>query len=46
MAQFNAELQAWSQVYNLVRPHQSPGYITPDNYETENQKFYFLPVAA
>ena len=46
MAQLNAELQAWSQVYNLVRPHQSLGHITPDNYETENQKFYYLPVAA
>ena len=46
MAQLNAELQAWSQVYNLVRPHQRLGHVTPDNYETENQKFYYLPVAA
>jgi len=46
MAQLNAELQAWSQVYNLVRPHQSLGHTTPDDYETENQKCYYLPVAA
>jgi putative transposase len=46
MDQFNEELQAWSQVYNLERPHESIGNMTPDAYETEHQKFYYTAVAA
>lgn len=45
MDRLNEELQAWSQVYNLGRPHESLGNQTPDAYETENSKFYY-PVAA
>ena len=46
MAGLNEELQAWSQVYNLERPHESLGNVTPDAYETEHQKFYYPAVAA
>ena len=46
MNQLNEELQAWSQVYNLERPHESLGNLTPDAYETEHQQFYYSVVAA
>ena len=46
MDQLNEELQAWSQVYNLERPHESIGNGTPAAYETEHQQFYYSMVAA
>ena len=46
MDELNEEIQNWSQTYNLARPHASLLQQTPAEYETENQKFYYLPVAA
>ena len=46
MDELNEEMQNWSQTYNLDRPHCSLNQQTPANYEIENQKFYYLPVAA
>ena len=37
----NEELQAWSQTYNVHRPHKSLGRISPEQYENQNQKFYY-----
>ena len=42
----NEELQAWSQNYNLVRPHKNLGYQSPEAYEIENQNFYYSVEAA
>ena len=44
--ELNDEIQAWSQVYNLERPHKNLGNIAPDYYETINQNLYFSAVAA
>lgn len=41
MSQLNEELQAWSQTYNLLRPHKSLGRISPEQYEIHNQNFYY-----
>lgn len=46
MEELNEEIQSWSQVYNHLRPHENLGNKSPDQYETLNQKFYYLPVAA
>jgi putative transposase len=46
LGELNEQIQAWSYSYNQERPHQNPGYITPDQYEILNQKFYFSAVAA
>jgi transposase InsO family protein len=32
MAAFNRELREWEKTYNTVRPHQSLGYLTPEQY--------------
>ena len=32
MAGLNQALQAWEQVYKLIRPHQALGYLTPQQY--------------
>ena len=32
IAELNHELQAWEQTYNTVRPHQSLGYLTPQQF--------------
>ena len=42
----NEDIQRWSVIYNTVRPHSSIGYLTPDELERENEKFYFRAVAA
>jgi hypothetical protein len=34
MAALNRELREWEKTYNTVRPHQSPGYLTP--YDTSS----------
>ena len=44
--ELNDELQAWSQTYNLIRPHENLGHISPETYGLENQKFYYYVVAA
>lgn len=46
LAQLNEEIQSWSQIYNLRRPHKNLGKMTPEQYEIEHQKFYYKPVAA
>ena len=46
IAQLNEEIQSWSQIYNLRRPHKNLGKMTPEQYEIEHQKFYYNPVAA
>ncbi len=32
MAAFNRELRKWEKTYNTVRPHQSLGYLTPQQF--------------
>ena len=32
IAQLNGQLQAWERTYNTVRPHQSLGYLTPQEF--------------
>ena len=34
MAPLNRELLAWERIYNTVRPHQAPGYLTPHHFVT------------
>lgn len=46
IAQLNEEIQRWSQIYNLRRPHKNLGKMTPEQYEIEHQKFYYKPVTA
>ena len=46
LEELNEEFQSWSQTYNLDRPHQSLGHVTPAEHEIEHQKFYYSPVAA
>ena len=43
--ELNEEIQAWSQVYNIDRPHENLKNLTPDLYELNNQNFYFSAVA-
>lgn len=45
MEELNEEIQAWSQVYNYLRPHESLRNKTPDQYENEMQNFYYSAVA-
>lgn len=42
----NEHLQEWWQIYNTIRPHSSIGYLTPDEFEQQNQSLYFKLVAA
>lgn len=35
---FDAKLQDWMMYYNTIRPHQSLGYMTPNNYLIQLQK--------
>ncbi|MBZ5679013.1 MAG: transposase, partial [Acidobacteriia bacterium] len=30
--QLNRELRHWEKIYNTVRPHQSLGYLTPQQF--------------
>ena len=46
LEELNEEIQAWSQIYNLERPHKNLGNIAPDHYEIINQNLYFSAVAA
>lgn len=46
IAQLNEEIQSWSQIYNLRRPHNNLGKMTPEQYEIEHQKFYYNPVSS
>jgi transposase InsO family protein len=32
MKAFNRELRQWEKIYNTVRPHQSLGYLTPQQF--------------
>jgi hypothetical protein len=32
MKKLNRELRQWERTYNTVRPHQSLGYLTPDQF--------------
>lgn len=45
MEELNQEIQNWSQVYNLLRPHENLGNKTPDFYENHNQNLYYSAVA-
>ncbi|MDX2284712.1 MAG: IS3 family transposase [Bacteroidia bacterium] len=42
----NGEIQQWWITYNTVRPHSSLGYLTPDEFEEQQQKFSYSVVAA
>lgn len=42
----NEHLQEWWQTYNTIRPHSSIDYLTPDEFEQQNQNLYFKLVAA
>ena len=42
----NESIQIWSMEYNTERPHQNLKYVTPEEYELNNQNFYYNPVAA
>lgn len=44
--QLNEKIQQWWFEYNSLRPHSHLGYLTPNEYEIENQNFYFHAVAA
>lgn len=46
LAVLNEKVQAWSVIYNTIRPHSSIGYQTPDELELQNQNLYFKLVAA
>lgn len=46
MEELNDQIQAWSVIYNTLRPHSSIGYLTPDELEVQNQNLYFRAVAA
>lgn len=45
LEKLNQQIQQWWQEYNTLRPHSSLGYLTPDEYEQLNKKFYFRAVA-
>ncbi len=32
MKKLNRELRQWEKIYNIVRPHQSLGYLTPQQF--------------
>jgi transposase InsO family protein len=32
MKKLNRELRHWERIYNTVRPHQSLGYLTPQQF--------------
>jgi len=32
MKTLNRELRQWEKIYNTVRPHQSLGYLTPQQF--------------
>jgi len=32
MKKLNRELRQWERIYNTVRPHQSLGYLTPQQF--------------
>ena len=32
MKKLNRELRQWEKIYNTVRPHQSLGYLTPQQF--------------
>jgi hypothetical protein len=32
MKKLNRELRQWERIYNTVRPHQSPGNLTPQQF--------------
>jgi len=36
--EFDSKLQDWLMYYNTIRPHQSLGYMTPNNYLVQLQK--------
>ena len=36
IAELNRELEAWERTYNTVRPHQSLGYLTPQQFLAQN----------
>ena len=36
IAPLNRELLAWERIYNTVRPHQAPGYLTPHHFVTRS----------
>lgn len=42
----NERTQEWWGIYNTIRPHSSIDYLTPDEFEQQNEKFYFKEVAA
>lgn len=44
--ELNEEIQAWSQVYNLLRPHENLDNKTPVQYENHKKNFYYSVVAA
>ena len=46
MEQLNEEIQAWSHIYNELRPHKNLGRIPPAQHEIDHQNFYYKPVAA
>ena len=46
MGQLNEEIQAWSHIYNELRPHKNLGRITPAQHEINHQNFYYKSVAA
>lgn len=46
MSALNDSIQEWSQTYNLVRPHESLGYKSPNDYETEHANLYYRMVPA
>jgi putative transposase len=46
LEELNENIQGWWATYNTVRPHSSIGYLTPDEFEGQNEKFYSKAVAA
>ena len=46
MGALNESIQEWSQNYNLVRPHKSLGYKSPNDYETQHANLYYRLVPA
>ena len=42
----NEQIQQWWGIYNTIRPHSSISYLTPDEFEEQNEKFYLKTVAA
>ena len=46
MEVLNEQIQDWTGIYNYLRPHSSLKYLTPDEFEQQNEKFYLKTVAA